>query len=378
MEKEIWRWLLETYSDEGIANIGENLGIKVAGFRHIKPQQKNFKILRPKLIQEILHPKNTPNLINFFQTLSEEATDLQKYRGESTESLLQFIEEEEVSPSILLSVLMSSEDEEDIEKAQELFVQLREEKRLNLLEDQINGLIEEQDELNQDSGLKELQAELKLAQQKGASLERKLKKSEQKNEELKGKALTDQDSFKREKKLWKEEKKGLTVENQELKAEKGSLINQLAALTPEKESLQKQISEQTTSLKKKDDEIARLNALLLKLKTEQQKGSVSPLADKEVQEPPVQIEETKLKVAVIGDPKNTRVQRYNKFELIIIDAAEIQAEKNNEVLNRAEQIWLLTYKTPKGIQKRVRSLIKDKEIYEFATFIDLENYMVKG
>ena len=378
MEKEIWKWLLETFSDEGIANIGENLGIKVAGFRQINPQQKNFKILRPKLIQEILNPKNTPNLIDFFQTLSEETPELQKFRGESSECLLQFMEEEEVPPSILLSVLMSSVDEDDIKKAQELFVQLKEEKRLDHLEHQINDLIEVQEELNQDSGLKELHAELRQAQQKIANLEKKLKKSEQKNEELKVKASTAQDSFKSEKKLWKEEKKGLSAENQELKAEKGNLINQLAALTPEKESLQKQISEQTTSLKKKDDEIARLNALLLKLKTEQQKESVSPLADKEVQEAPVLIEETKLKVAVIGDPKNTRVQRYNKYELIIIDAAEIQTEINNEALNRVDQIWLLTYKTPKGIQKRVRSLIKDREIYEFATFIDLENYMVKG
>ena len=80
---------------------------------------------------------------------------------------------------------------------------------------------------------------------------------------------------------------------------------------------------------------------------------------------------------MIGDPKNSRIQKYPKFELTIIEGPDVQ-EEIHLALDRLDQIWLLTYKIPTSIQKRVRSLGKGKHMKEFATFNDLENYMLKG
>lgn len=375
MEKELWKWILESFSDEGIANVGHNLGIKIPGFRQINPQQKNFKILRQKLIQEASHPRNANHLREFFQSLAEETPDFQQYRGKTIEELLQSIEEE-IPPSMLFSALLTSGDEEDAKKANEIFNQLTAENRLDELERKADLKAEDADETDLESQLKQLQEELKQAQQKILNFEKKMKKSEQKNEELKTKATTAKAAFEHEKKQMKDEKKALQQEIQALKGENGSLKNQLAAFTPEKESLRKKVDQQTADLTKKNDEIARLNALLLKLRTEQDKEPKE--REHDVQPVPVPAAVEKIKVAVIGDPKNTRVQRYKKFDLTIIEASEIKEEKNNNFLHAAEQIWLLTYKTPRSIQKRVRNLVQEKPIQEFATFIDLENYMMKG
>src|SRR4051794_20504380 len=120
MEKEIWKWILESFNDEGIANIGQNIGIKIPGFRQINPHQKRFKILRPALIQEAIHQRNATRLRCLFDEIAEEDEKLLTYRGCSIEELLLAVEEELV-PSILLSVLLSSEDEEDHAKAVEIY-----------------------------------------------------------------------------------------------------------------------------------------------------------------------------------------------------------------------------------------------------------------
>ncbi|WP_462411708.1 hypothetical protein [Neobacillus sp. Marseille-QA0830] len=378
MEKEIWKWILENFSDEAIANIGQNLGIKVPGFRQINHQQKKFKMLRPKLIQEAVHPKNSVMLKDFFNTIAEGADGLAEWRGKTIEELLQSAGED-IPPSMLLSVLLSSENEEDIQKGHEIFTKLKEEEKLDLLERQAEENQEEEDNPSEmdNEQLKQLQDELNQSQQKIANLEKKVKRSEQKNDELKEKATTAHAAFEKEKKQWKEERKTLSQEMQTLKEEYGKVKNKLAEVSPELETLQKKMDQQTVSIKHKDDEIARLNALLLKLRTEQERPSIEPNTDN-TQPAAIQEAHDKITVAIIGDPMNTRVQKYKKYDLTIIEATEIHEERTNEVLNRAEQIWLLTYKTPRGIQKRVKTLVKEKPIQEFATFIDLENFMMKG
>lgn len=376
MEKEIWKWILNSFSDEGIVNIAKTLGIKIPGFRQLNSQQKNFNIIRPKIIQAALQQKFAKKLRKFFHSAIEKQTKVESLKEKSIEELLEILEED-MQPSFLLGMLLSCEDEESQEKAIQIYRKLKGEKKLDLLEQQADEKESspEMEDVQDDETFKSLQEEMKSAQQTIEKLEKKLKNIEKKNEELKAKETKIQVALKNEKKRGKEEKNTLSHEIHSLKGEIGSLKHQVKSISSEKELLQNQMDKQTASINTKDEEIKRLNALTLKLRTDLEKLS-------NIQERSADVQgnqrDPKIKVALIGDPKNSRIQTYNKFELTVIEGTEIQEEETPIVLNNTDQIWMLTYKIPKSIQKRVRSLVTEKKIIEFPTFIDLENYMLKG
>ncbi|WP_026691863.1 hypothetical protein [Peribacillus kribbensis] len=389
-EKDLWKWILENFSDKGLANIGKTLGIKIPGFRQINPMQKNFTVLRPKLIQEALSPKKIGDLKDFFNTVTEKNEEALKYRGQKQVELMPTIGTV-IVPSILLSALLSSPDEDDVKTALYIYTSLKEEYRLEELERQAEGTLNEENDsevMDVESKAVDTEQELKQAHEKINSAEKKLKKSEQKNENLKAQLASIQASYDAEKKQWKEEKKKMTKDIQTLSSENGKTKSDARAALGEKDAAIKKLEQQQDAMKKKDDEISRLNALILKLKTDHSKEVQPPQNSHE----PVVATETvtdqtkstfesqgkRIQVAVIGDPKNSRVQRYKRFSLHIIEASELDEEKTHELFDSADRIWLLTYKTPRGVQKRIKTMLKDREIQEFTTFIDLENHMKKG
>jgi chromosome segregation ATPase len=382
-EKDLWKWILDNFSDNGVASIGRNLGLKIPGFRQINPQQKNFKVLRPKLINEALSPKNINDLKGFFNSVAEEEEKFLEHRGKSKEELLSLMEEE-ITPSILLSVLLSSDDENDINNALVLAEQLTEEGRLDQMEKYAEGNFG-----FEDGTVEEVEAkpsanndDIKQLQQKIVALEKKLVKSEQKNEELKAKVTEVQNALNADKKQWKEEKKGLTQEIHTLKSQQGGLKSSAEAAYAERDSMEKKMEQQKSIMKKKEEEISRLNAVILNLKTQQKNNSEEESVAAETgiteQDHPSIQEENRINVAVIGDPKNTRVQRYPKFNLNILESSDIEEEKQKDIIETADQIWLLTYKIPRSVQKRLKTVLKGRDTQEFATFVDLEKHMQKG
>jgi hypothetical protein len=270
MEKEIWKWILETFTDEGIANIALTFGIRIPGFRQINPQQKNFKIVRQRIIQEALHQRNAQNLANFFQLAAENKPELVSLKGKSIDEQLQAIEEE-IYPSILLGVLLSSNDVADQSRAQEIYIKLKDEDKLDLLEKIGEEKFSEKNDEEQEETFAQLQILLNSAHQKIEKLEKKLNKFEQKNEELKNQEALAQAKLKNERKQWKEEKKEFIQENNFLKGEQGALKHIANSVTSEKDSLQKKLKKLAESLKKKEDEISSLHARVLKLTTELEK-----------------------------------------------------------------------------------------------------------
>ena len=160
-------------------------------------------------------------------------------------------------------------------KPRNIYTRLKEEDKLDLLEKQANetGTDVEDEDVQDKEALKKLHEELKSAQQLIDKLEKRLKKFEQKNEELKSKEAMTQKALINEKKRGKEEKKALSNEVNSLKGEMGSLKHQVKSTASEKELLQKKIDKQIGSIKTKDEEIARLNALVLKLNTDLDKLS---------------------------------------------------------------------------------------------------------
>ena len=386
-EKEIWKWTIDCFSDKEIANFAQGMEIKIPGFRQINSANKNFKLLRPKLIQAICQPKNINDLKGFFQSLTNK--DIQNsddFFGKNKEELLEIIENSTIKPSWLFCLLLSSDEENDVNNAYDLFAGWKEEGKLDFLENRAGESEDRETEPEgtnqtnheQESNYALLENDLAEALKIVKSLEKKLNKSEHKNEENKAKIATMQTSFETQKKLWKEEKKDLVHQMQTLKSELGKIKNKSIRVTTEKEEGQKKFNQQLEELKKKDAEIASLNAELLNTRTalELEKNHIEN--PREVT--PVQTNKpvSKIKVAIIGDPKNTRVQHYQKFDLDIVEVAEIEDEKNKQVFDHADQIWVLNYKTPIRAKKRVRSLLNGRPIKEFDTFVDLENYMVKG
>ena len=269
MEKEIWKWVLESFTDEGISNMAFNFGIKIPGFRQINHQHKKFKILRQRIIQEVLHQKNTHNLVTFYNTLADEEPQFEEIRGKSFEELLH-LAEEEIHPSMLLGLLMSSEDEEDQAKAEKIFTTLKEDDRLDLLEKLADekGQNSDTDELKDKDTVKQLKKEITAAQKIIERQEKKLRKFEQKNEELKSLEKQIQTTLKNERKQWKTDKKDLQKLFQGLKGDQTLLNNQVSTLTSDKDNLHKRLQNQKETEKTKNQEIARLNALVLKLNTD--------------------------------------------------------------------------------------------------------------
>jgi hypothetical protein len=272
MDKEIWKWILETFTDEGIANMAFNFGIKIPGFRQINHQHKKFKILRQRIIQEVLHQKNIHNLVLFYDTIAEEETRVDEIRGKSFEELFHMAEEE-IHPSMLLGILMSSEDEEDQLIAEKIFTTLKEDDRLDLLEKTADekGKNPESEEMDEKDTLKQLKKELKDAQKIIERQDKRLKKFEQKNDELKASETHIQTTLKSERKQWKVEKKNLEKIIQGQKGDQTSINNKIATLMTDKENLQKRLQNQMEAVKTKNSEIARLNALVLKLNTDMTK-----------------------------------------------------------------------------------------------------------
>jgi chromosome segregation ATPase len=369
MDREIWKWILDSFSDEEIAMISDVFRLKIPGFRQINSQQKTFKMVRPKIIQSALHQKHAEKLNGYVITKAEVQLDVkvESLRKKSVKTLLQ-LTEEEIKPSILLGILLASDNEKEKAKAEKIYSKLKTENKLNELEKQVGEDIfgTETEEIQDQDSLKALQEELKLAQQTIDKLGKRLKKLEQKNEELKSKETSIQASLQTEKKRSKE----LSQEVNSLKGEIGNLKHKLKTASPDTTSLQKKMDKQAATLKAKVEEISRLNALVLKLNTELDK--LSTLKEKMVDTAPASL--AKIKVALIGDPKNRGLEKNSKFELNIFEGPEITSKG----LDGIDQIWLLTYKIPRSVQKRVKSCVSGKPIFEFLTFTELEHHMLKG
>lgn len=381
MEKEIWKWILDGFSNEGIANIALRLGIKIPGFRQLNPKQSKFKIVRPKIIMEALKPKNEQSLVDFFEIVAKKQTEAEaeSLREQSIEELLEIVEDG-LPPSLILSVLLTGEDEEHRAKAEELYTTLNEQGKLDLLEQQADEMVEDEEIEDEEDNLrvKTLQEELKSAQQQIDKLEKKLKKVEQKSDDLKLKEAKAKTELKNERNRSKEEKNTLLNEINVLKGEVGNLKHQVKSFPSEKENFQKKQNKQSELIKTKDKEISRLNALVLKLTADLEKlpEKLDRTAEKHES---MSSANPKVKVALIGDPKNTKILKYvNNLELTILQGIEVEENETYIVLNSSDQVWLLTYKIPRSIQKRVRARTSQEKIKEFATFNELENYMLKG
>ncbi len=378
MEKEIWKWILNSFSDEGIANLAQAVGIKIPGFRQVNPQHKKFKIVRPKIIHAALQQELVQKFHEFIESFAEEKSEIDDLKDKSFEELLEMVGEE-IQPSIVLGVLLSSQDEEHQEKAVQLYTKLKEEDKLELLEQQADEKANEieHDDIKDHKAFVELKSKLQASQQVIDKLEKRLAIIEQKNEELKSKEAKAQAALKTEKKRSKEEKAVLSQEINSLKGEVGSLKHQVKSISPEKDLLSKQIDSQKKTLKNKDEEINRLNALTLKLRTDLEKFTIQQEKLGTTQENVVQ-NSPKVKVVIIGDPKNTRIRNYHKYELFIVEGTELPDEETLAVIANADQVWLLTYKVPRSTQKHIRNLVKSDKTTEFSTFVELEDYMLKG
>jgi hypothetical protein len=166
MDREIWKWILDSFSDEEIAMLSHIFRLKIPGFRQINPQQKNFKIVRPKIIQSALHQKHAEKLNDYVLTRAEVQLNVkvESLGKKSVKTLLQ-LTEEEIKPSILLGILLASDNEKEKAKAEKIYSKLKIENKLNEFEKQVGEDVSgtETEEVQDQDSLKALQEELKLA-----------------------------------------------------------------------------------------------------------------------------------------------------------------------------------------------------------------------
>ena len=369
--KEIWKYVLESLEDKELVEIGQVLNVNIPGFRKITPQT-NIKLFRPRLINASLTVSNLEGLRVYYEIKLETEDERLELRDFTVDELIEEMKDK-IRPSTLFTILLSSKDVTHIEKAEEIYTILKGEDLLSLYEekDLRKAATNEEDEKD----ILEENANEKVKQAEGIvkKLEKNLAKATEKNEELKKRMDDEQRRFEIEKKEWKMTKKELNQEIHELKSEMGKLINQYEELTNNVTKKELVNEEKDAELRRKEAEISRLNALCLTFQTAKEEVATS------IEEDEPNVDDTsKINVAVIGDPKNTRVHRYEKFHLTIIDSGDVEAFLEDNQFKRYEEVWLLTYRSSRSVQKKVISFLDAKQLMEFRDFVDLEKYMIEG
>ncbi|MEH7254883.1 AAA family ATPase [Neobacillus niacini] len=310
-----------------------------------------------------MHQKNTQNLVLFYNTIADEESRFEEIRGKSFEELLHFAEEE-MHPSMVLGLLMSSKDEADQVNAEKIFITLKGDDRLDLLEKSADekGQNPDTEEIDDKDALKQLKKEIRAAEKTIERQEKKLKKFEQKNEEIKALETHIQTTLKNERKQWKAEKKNLEKIIQGLKGGQTSLNNQVANLTSDKENLHKRLQNQMETVKTKNSEIAGFHAQILNLNTEI----------------------TKIKTEIEKEPEPTKISitdDQNAFKLLL-EAEEQIAAGLSTVLekevppSRIERIeeQLLDDFVQRTKEKGL--LYADKDLYNFHTAMKSSNLVI--
>lgn len=117
------------------------------------------------------------------------------------------------------------------------------------------------------------------------------------------------------------------------------------------------------------EEISRLKSQVIHLE------NVKKELEKQLESSVLEVKSPKITVALIGDPRTAKVASWEGYSIDIIDGKEVEKAIEDKRLERVEEIWILTFKTPAGKGMKIRSLYIPEKIHEFSTLLELEKYM---
>ncbi|QGG47867.1 hypothetical protein [Heliorestis convoluta] len=207
MSKALWRWLLDMMPHDDLVSLARVMHVKVPGFRQIVLDHR-IHLLRPRLIQTII---NSKSFIKLQEAMDRHMQGQEPYlacREKDKEQLLELIYLG-ANPATLLSALISSPEQEHQEKAESLFIELRESEKLQSYEEQVAE--KRKDDIEQKKILDTAEQWHKQYQE----IEKKFIKLEEKIGKLNQSLEKQKNEFDIEKKQWHHEKQGFLLEIKE-------------------------------------------------------------------------------------------------------------------------------------------------------------------
>lgn len=375
MDKTIWKKILELMPNDDFIKLTTTCDIHVKGFRKITPE--NYKMVKQKLMVEALKNNNLKRISLLFDKKSElisiQDEDDVDFRSMSLEELFETYENGSELFEILASLHSSSNPEH-----KNLAIEF--ENQISMKNEQLDFKDcendEKMEELPKDNvALEQLQKELDEARKEINSLDKKLTKSQQKNVEWQTRYTTLESEFNAAKRNWKEEKKELLKTKTTLQQEVITKQNLVKKADIQVEGLTNKIASQEKELVEKNAKISHLNAKLL---NSNHHTNEQVVIQEHHTNPTIKMNiEKKKRIALIGNPKNKRIEENNNFDVNVFEVSDLEQAFESNAFETFDEIWLLTYKVPATKQKVVHQQMK-KPIVDISTFINLRSKVEKG
>lgn len=343
MSENYWKLAIETIPIEYLIQFNELSGVKISvpGFRTIDPTNK---IVRLKLIQELVKPKQKAKILAELKGKVENDQTLKEYLNKDGEELLSKVQAGESVKEIIFA-LLSDQSEDNHKKLLFILTEIQQDSKKTSKES-------EQRKMNPDDSEKKLKEEI-----------RKRTKLEQKVVEFQSKLNQLRQEYDREKNKWKAKC-----------SEQEALIKQYKLEI-------KQLENQNNELKCKCNELDKNNnELSIKLQNieniiEEKKEKENSLLEVN-QKDEINKENELPKVVLIGNPMNSYISKNMSYEIQIIEPEQLELGTYEEILKQSQQVWILTYRINRKHQEKVNTCIPaNKQIHRFSDFHSLQNYI---
>jgi hypothetical protein len=289
-----WKWLLQQMRDQDLIKLAKRLRLRLPGKRKER-WAHDFSRLRPKVVQSLLQTSNIPKLRQVLNEWVQQDSGLQQLRASSEEQLRRQLQEGQQPGPVLLALLSSSEPTLT-ERANSLFEYLR-----------ATGALSDWLALEQTvaESLPALNQEREAWLEERRQLERTIADLQTRLEELQ--AETDRRQW-----LWEMERQ--------------SLLSRLA--------------DRDTRLQLQKRQLAELTA-------EQLPDSAAPQERSDCPAPPWP------GVLLVGNMAASQAEWLSQYGLEHVLPLDIHRGTARDALERADQIWMLSYATPLPVQRQL-------------------------
>lgn len=188
-----------------------------------------------------------------------------------------------------------------------------------------------------------------------------------------------------EAKTFNKVEKKLSQQLQRSQKEIQKLYNEIDKRKEESKKMMQSIQQSKQDLSERDKKLGEKDAEIQKLKRElailhekldENKETIPSFKHKNNQSQKFvqkkHLNTSKEKAVMIGDPKNSKLyQLLSRFDVTIIDSADIEDPTKQNILKDSKHVWLLTYRVSNRNQNLVREYVQHrlKEFSDFRSFL---------
>lgn len=368
MSVPAWKWLLTALDEELLIAIAKSLKVRIPGFRGSN-WEKSVKLLRPRLIQDMLLPRKLLLLYDAADTEVQKDPDLLALRELTEQQLLEQVPSQLAPAPVLLS-LLSSPEESIAELGEVLYQAWETDGVLAQWQQAQEELVDAAKEQASDE-----QTELERCREQLAELEAQLKKRERKLQKLAASYAKQKTSVTRAQRRWQQERK--------------QLAKQLAEQNVTLKERATQLAEQAQALSTQAETITQLKAAAA-IHSEQEASCHPDKTDWEKQMPAENLPQCEpgasqlaselQTIAIVGTLQRVNMppQEHAGYRLLHVSPMDIKNEQASQILQAADQVWLLTYATPLPMQRWLRQLVPQDNLFCFATYQEYMNNLGQG